>query len=91
MGTAVKSLADLAQRLAIERRRAIDELLSVPDSTSFPDDLLAKVDQLQSVSLAVQAEIASHTPKVGYGAESWISFRAPRGRGVAPRAAELPL
>ncbi|MEA2779803.1 MAG: hypothetical protein QOK29_1347 [Rhodospirillaceae bacterium] len=69
MSTVLESLTALAERLSAERRRAVDELTSVPVEASIPNDLLARVGHLHAAWLAVQAEIESHTPSVGYGTE----------------------
>jgi hypothetical protein len=70
MGPTIESLTSLAERLAVDRRRAVDELLASAGAGSLPQDLLARLGHLQAALLAVLAEIDSRTPSLGHGAEA---------------------
>jgi hypothetical protein len=68
--TDLELLVAFSKRLEAERRRIVDLLMAAPADKALDQDMLRQLSILQGACMGVAAEIETHTPAVGGGAES---------------------
>lgn len=62
-------LITLRDRLLRERLRVVQQLAAVPQASPLPDETLQSLAAIRIASAEIEAEIATHMPRLGYGAE----------------------
>jgi hypothetical protein len=65
-----EKLVQLHERLQAERRRILGNSTAIAESESLPAGLIRELADIEGAARAVAAEIARHSPKVGYGGET---------------------
>ena len=66
----LESLLELQKRVAVERSRILQQLVTVSATKPLPSEALRQLAAIQGVAIGLAEEIETHTPKIGYGAEN---------------------
>lgn len=65
----LEALIRLRDRLVRERLQVLRELAVVPSSSPLPDETLQSLAVIQAAAVGIDAEIVTHMPRLGHGAE----------------------
>lgn len=65
----LEALIKLRDRFLRERLQAIRQLAAVSPTSPFPEQMLESLAVIQTAAVGIDAEIATHMPRLGHGAE----------------------
>ncbi len=65
----LEALIKLRDRLVRERLQVLHQLAVVPPTSPLPDETLQSLAAIQTATVGIDAEIATHMPRLGHGAE----------------------
>jgi hypothetical protein len=65
----LEALIKLRDRLVRERLQVLHQLAAASPTSPLPDETLRSLAVIQTAAVGVDAEIATHMPRLGHGAE----------------------
>ena len=65
----LEALIKLRDRLVRERLQVLDQLAVASPTSRLPDETLQSLAVIQTAVVGIDAEIATHMPRLGHGAE----------------------
>ena len=65
----LEALIKLRDRLVRERLQVLHQLAAASPTSPLPDETLQSLAVIQTAAVGVDAEIATHMPRLGHGAE----------------------
>lgn len=65
----LEALIKLRDRLVRERLQVLHQLAATSPTSRLPDETLQSLAAIQTAAVGIDAEIATHMPRLGHGAE----------------------
>ena len=65
----LEALIKLRDRSLRERLQSIRQLVAVSPTSPLPEQTLESLAMIQTAAVGIDAEIATHMPRLGHGAE----------------------
>jgi hypothetical protein len=65
----LEALIKLRDRFLRERLQSIRQLVAVSPTSPLPEQTLESLAMIQTAAVGIDAEIATHMPRLGHGAE----------------------